>query len=105
MSVMRRWFPVPIILLSLLSCGEAGEDEGQDFGNLFDGPSGIILSRDEHEEGWGRSACLSCHPVEEIHRVDRTGSGVLPLKDIREFVARAGLESCPVCHGDNGVTK
>jgi hypothetical protein len=105
MSVMSKWLPVPFLLLWLLGCGGTEEDEGQDFGNLFDGPSGIILTRDEHESGWGRSDCLVCHPVEEIHRLNRTGSGTLPLEDIREFVARAGLGSCSVCHGDNGVSK
>jgi hypothetical protein len=105
MRVWGKLFPLPLLLFWLFGCGGVDEDEGQDFGNLFNGPEGIILSQDEHVAGWGRSDCLVCHPLEEIHRVNRTGSGTLPLEDIREFVARAGPGSCSVCHGDNGVSE
>ena len=89
-------------LLFLLGC-VGGDDEGQNFGNLFEGTDGLMLTQEEHPDGWGRSECFACHPINEIHREDRTGTGVLPLEDIQEFVEQEGLASCPICHGDNGV--
>lgn len=92
---------IVLLLIGFVGCvGE--EDEGQDFGNILDGSVGVILTIDEHPDGWGRSDCFACHPLQEIHQVDRTGTG-LPLEDIRDFVNKEGLVSCPVCHGDNGV--
>ena len=89
-------------LLFLLGC-VGGDDEGQNFGNIFEGTDGLMLTQEEHPDGWGRSECFACHPINEIHREDRTGTGVLPLEDIQEFVEQEGLDSCPICHGDNGV--
>ena len=97
---MKRSLLVASILL-LLSC-VGGDDEGQDFGNIFEGTDGLILTQEDHPDGWGRSDCFACHPINEIHRVDRTG-GLLPLEDIQKFVEQEGLDSCPICHGDNGV--
>ena len=91
-------------LLGLLGCVSA-DDGGQDFGNLFDSPEGTVLTEEEHPDGWGRSDCFFCHPIYEIHRVDRTGTGVLPLKEIQKLVEEEGLDSCPLCHGDNGVNE
>ena len=96
-----------ILILSLsglLSC-VSSDNEGQDFGNLFDSSEGTVLTEEEHPDGWGRSDCFVCHPIYEIHRVDRTGTGVLPLKDIQKLVEEEGLDGCPLCHGDNGVTE
>jgi hypothetical protein len=92
-----------LFLLGLLCC--VSEDKGgQNFGDIFDTPEGTVLTLEEHPDGWGRSDCFVCHPIFEIHRVDRTGAG-LNLKAIREFVEEEGLDSCPLCHGDNGVTE
>ena len=93
-----------LLFSSLLSC-VSSDDEGQDFGNLFDSSEGTVLTQEEHPDGWGRSDCFFCHPIYEIHRVDRTGTGVLPLKDIQKLVEEEGLDSCPLCHGDNGVNE
>jgi hypothetical protein len=90
-----------VVLLVIGGCGTA-DDEGQDFGDLFLGIEGVVLTEEEHPGGWGRSDCVACHPIAEIHRVDRTGMA-LPLEDIREFVEEEGPDSCPICHGDNGV--
>ena len=91
------------ILLILLIIGCVGEEnEGQNFGNIFDSPEGLIVTEEEHPDGWGRSDCFACHPEFAIHQVDRTG-GVLPLKDIQELVQEEGEAACPMCHGDNGV--
>ncbi|MGH7800022.1 MAG: hypothetical protein ACREOW_05245 [Thermodesulfobacteriota bacterium] len=94
----------PLLILMLLGfLGCVSEDEGgQNFGDIFDTPEGTVLTQEEHPDGWGRSDCFVCHPIFEIHRVDRTGTG-LDLKAIREFVEEEGLDSCPLCHGDNGV--
>ncbi len=97
----RRWW-MALAAVALLGCGK-GNDNGQDFGNLIASAQGTHLTREEHPEGWGRTECFLCHPVEEIHQVDRSGTGVLPLADIRRLVDRDGLESCHLCHGDNGV--
>jgi hypothetical protein len=94
------------ILLILFSIGFLGcvgaDNEGQDFGNIFDSPDGLIVTEEEHPDGWGRSDCFACHPIFDIHQVDRTG-GLLPIEDIQELVEEEGLASCPLCHGDNGV--
>lgn len=93
---------VLILMLGALGCAE-GDDMGQDFGNIFDSPEGIILTEDEHPDGWGREDCFACHPLEEIHQEDRTQTSILPIEDIQEFVNEEGLDSCVICHGDNGV--
>jgi hypothetical protein len=93
-----------VVLLAIgIGCGSKGNDDGQDFGNLIAGAQGTQLTREEHPTGWRRSECFLCHPIEEIHQEDRSGTGVLPLADIRDFVDREGLASCPLCHGGNGV--
>jgi hypothetical protein len=91
-----------IAVAAFVGCG-GGNDHGQNFGNLIASAQGTQLTREEHPDGWTRTDCFVCHPVEEIHQVDRTGTGVLPLEDIRKLVARDGLASCHLCHGDNGV--
>jgi hypothetical protein len=98
---MRKSLLIALVFL-LLGCA-GGDDEGQNLGNIFEGTDGLILNQVEHPDGWGRSECFACHPINEIHREDRTGTGLLPLEDIQEFVEEEGLDSCPICHGDNGV--
>lgn len=93
-----------LLFLGLLGCG-SGNNEGQDLGNIFDSPGGLVLTEQEHPDGWGRSDCFACHPLKEIHQKNRTGQGELPLTDIRALVEKDGLNACPICHGDNGVTQ
>jgi hypothetical protein len=103
--VVRRWCGAvlgAVAIVALVGCGK-GNDDGEDFGNLIAGAQGTQLTRAEHPTGWGRSECFLCHPLEEIHRVDRSGTGTLPLADIRRLVDRDRLGSCPLCHGSNGV--
>lgn len=89
-------------LFLLVSC--VGEDnEGQDFGNIFNSTEGLILTEEDHPSGWMREDCFVCHPLEVIHQVDRSGTGSVPIDEIQEFVLMEGLASCPICHGDNGV--
>jgi hypothetical protein len=94
---------VLVVAVVAAGCGGSGNDDGVDFGNLIASAQGPQLTREEHPDGWGRRDCFLCHPVEDIHQEDRTGTGVLPLEDIRALVARDGLESCALCHGTNGV--
>jgi hypothetical protein len=95
---------VVVVLVAVLGCGK-GNDDGEDFGNLIASAQGTQLTRAEHPTGWGQKECFLCHPVDEIHKVDRSGTGTLPLEDIRRLVARDGLASCRLCHGDNGVDR
>jgi hypothetical protein len=99
----RLWVGCAVVaLVALAGCGR-GNDDGQDFGNLIASAQGTQLTRAEHPTGWGRSECFLCHPVDEIHHVDRSGTGTVPLDDIRRLVDREGLASCHLCHGDNGL--
>ncbi len=102
MTLRRLW--VVLVVVGIGACG-GGNDDGQDFGNLIASAQGTQLTLEEHPTGWGRSECFLCHPLEEIHQVDRSGTGVLPLADIRRLVDRDRLASCPLCHGDNGVDR
>jgi len=91
-----------LLVLSIMSC--VGEDnDGQDFGNIFNSDEGLILTEEDHPDGWQREDCYACHPLDVIHQEDRSGTGLLLLEDIQEFVLLEGLSSCPICHGDNGV--
>lgn len=91
-----------LLFLPIFSC-VGGDDSGQDLGNIFDSSEGLILTEEEHPDGWKREDCLICHPLSVIHQEDRTELGILPLEDIQEFVLEEGPESCIICHGDNGV--
>jgi hypothetical protein len=102
--VTRRHLRVALAVIAFAGCG-GGNDDGQDFGNLIASAQGTQLTREEHPTGWERRDCFLCHPLEEIHQVDRSGTGVLPLEDIRRLVDRDRLESCPLCHGNNGVDR
>jgi hypothetical protein len=95
-----------MIILTLFFASCVSEDnKGQDWGNILAGVSGLQLTEEEHPDGWMRKDCFGCHPLEVIHQEDRTGLGVLLLKDIREFTQQEGLSSCSICHGDNGNTE
>ena len=91
-----------LLFLPIISC-VGGDDSGQDLGNIFESSEGLILTEEEHPDGWKREDCLICHPLNVIHQEDRTELGILPLEDIQEFVLQEGPESCVICHGDNGV--
>jgi hypothetical protein len=97
---MKSLLALLSILLIIGCVGE--ENQGQGFGNILDSPEGLIVTEEEHPDGWGRSDCFACHPIFDIHQVDRT-DGLLPLEDIQALVEEEGLASCVLCHGDNGV--
>ncbi|MEQ9618418.1 MAG: hypothetical protein RIG61_04510 [Deltaproteobacteria bacterium] len=98
---MRKALLLIFLLLSVSCVGE--DNEGQDFGNIFNSTEGLILTEKDHPSGFGREDCFVCHPLEVIHQVDRSGTGTVPLDEIQEFVLMEGPASCPICHGDNGV--
>ncbi len=97
---MKRLLAI-VLILSIIGC-VSEENEGQVFCNIFDSPEGLILTIEEHPDGWGRVDCFACHPEFAIHQVDCT-QGLLPLEDIQALVEEEGLAACPICHGDNGV--
>lgn len=99
----RRWVVAMAMAMGALGACGGGNDDGQDLGNLLDSAQGAQLTAEEHPTGWKRSECFTCHPIEELHRTDHSGTGVLPLEDIRRLVARDRLESCHLCHGSNGL--
>lgn len=95
--------PIFIFLVAFfLSCGSSPLDEGEDYGDLLQGPEGLELTEEEHVEGWGNPNCTLCHNLQNIHLVNRTN---LPI-DIEAIYNKAiedGNEGCAVCHGTNGV--
>ncbi len=97
----------PLIIATLLvlgaGCGSSGPPQSEDYGNLFNSPAGLILVEEEHPTGWGRPDCFSCHNVNNIHIVNRTGLADLDLAAVRAVVQSEGLASCSQCHGNNGV--
>lgn len=99
-----RWGVGAVVaaMVAMVACG-GGNDDGQDLGNLLETAQGTQLTAEEHPSGWKRSECFLCHPIEAIHREDRSGTGVLPLDDIRRLVERDRLDSCHLCHGNNGL--
>jgi hypothetical protein len=108
-STLASWLPlVPwrlILLLALAACGDTGEIDSEDYGNLLASPEGLVIVRDEHPTGWTRPDCFGCHNVNNIHNVNRTGlpDDVADLESVRAIVRNQGEASCALCHGDNGV--
>ncbi len=83
-----------MILLSwMLACAEP-EPCGQDLANS---PAGLELTYEEHTSGWGREACVSCHPMGSYHQVDCMDAVDLDTQAMTE------LEDCAACHGFNGL--
>ena len=87
---------------ALIGCGNEEALNGEDYGNLLISPSGLTLTQSEHEVGWGKSQCDTCHNFNNIHLEDNTGLGV-DVEAIREQVFTEGLSSCASCHGANGT--
>lgn len=90
-----------ILLLLGIACGEAPLDEGENYGNLLESPEGLILTQEEHTTGWGHAECTTCHNLENIHLVDRTGLS-LDIEAIHDQALEEGISSCSSCHGSNG---
>jgi len=99
----RQLVLAAVLVLVAGGCGSSGSSSCQDYGNLFNSPSGLILVEGEHPTGWSRPDCFTCHPVGDIHCTNRTGIPTLDIAQIRAVVDSLGLASCPQCHGINGV--
>ena len=84
------------------ACGDANIPDGEDHGNIAAGDLGVVLTQTEHPLGWGEADCFLCHMTDNIHRTDRTGTGV-NLEAVRSLVEEQGLASCADCHGTNGL--
>lgn len=91
-----------VLLLIGASCGGIGTNGGENYGNLLDSPGGLILTQGEHPAGWGRTDCTSCHELDNIHLVNRTGLDI-DIAAIHDLAVSGGEAGCPDCHGANGV--
>ena len=84
-------------------CGSDGPQDGENYGNLLASPAGLVLVEEEHETGWTRPECFTCHEIRNMHTVNRTGVEDLDLAAIRDAVQAQGEAICSGCHGANGV--
>lgn len=93
------------LLLLAAGCGDNAGVTSENYGNLLASPDGLVLVEEEHPTGWTRPECFTCHEVQNIHTVNRTGlpDSVIDLAGVRALVASGGEGSCPQCHGSNGV--
>jgi hypothetical protein len=92
-------------VLGVLACGSQSDPQSENYGNLLASPGGLLVLLEEHPTGWGRMDCFVCHNVNNTHQVNRTGLSdeEADLSGIRAIIQNQGLESCALCHGDNGV--
>jgi hypothetical protein len=103
---MSRRRGIAILALALLlGCGESGDAESENYGNLLESPGGLIVVREEHPSGWTRPDCFACHEVRNMHTVNRTGIPDLDLNEVQAVIDELGQASCAQCHGDNGVQR
>ena len=86
------WLP-----LGLLACDPCPEIP------MTEGVEGLVITPDEHPDGWGQDMCWSCHAYDALHR--RGCSPGVDLGLVRELVEDEDLDSCADCHGDNGVAQ
>jgi len=87
--------------LSGFLCSSCGDPN--DFSEVGPPPSRVqvVLTQENHEEGWGLAECLLCHPIFKIHQ--KSSDPNLDLEEIRRFVEQRGQASCTFCHGGNGA--
>jgi hypothetical protein len=90
---------VRTLLLSLLlaACGPDPCPEG----SMLDSDEGLVVTADEHGAAWGVAECDACHAFSTLHRTGCTPD--IDLEVVQEKVEIEGLDSCALCHGDNGV--
>lgn len=105
MQIITKYLALCLTLVLLFgsACGTE-QNDGENFGNILDSPDGLILVEEEHRFGWGRPDCFMCHNLNNIHVVDRTGTGI-DVEAIQEATFENGTEAfCQTCHGTNGTT-
>lgn len=91
-----------VMLITLSGCGAEVEDFGENYGDLLDSPSGLVLTEDEHIYGWGRDDCLTCHNLNNIHLENRTDLNI-DVEAIQDDTFEDGEAGCSACHGTNGL--
>lgn len=90
------------IALIGIACGNTSVNGGEDYGNILNNPQGLVLTEDVHRVGWGRADCTTCHNLENIHLVNRTGVAI-DIAQIHTQAIENGIAGCSACHGANGV--
>jgi len=88
---------VLLVLGSMAGC----ETDPCPRGSMLDSQGGLLVTLEEHPTGWGLEDCEECHAIFQLHRLGCTED--VDLVGVREIVEEDGLDSCGVCHGDNGV--
>ena len=95
------------LLISLLglgtlsACGD-GVHEGEFYGDLLSSPQGLVLTLEEHGDGWGRADCFMCHPIQNLHLANQTSFAGIDMDKVRYITATQGEAGCSQCHGFNG---
>ncbi len=100
MRFRSHWLIVGLVLLFSACEGERGSEF---YGDLLSSPLGLTLAQSEHETGWGRSDCYSCHATENFHIPRPERRDTYDMEAIQQQVEEEGLSSCSSCHGNNGV--
>lgn len=101
MRLNKSCFLMALLMISFSAC--QGHEESEFYGSLLDSPSGLVLEQSEHTLAWGRSDCLSCHSLGNIHQIRDDRTSPFDMEEIQEFVLAKGESSCANCHGSNGV--
>jgi hypothetical protein len=101
---VARWAAISLSVLAA-ACGSGTGPQSENYGNLLASPGGLVVLEQEHPTGWMRPDCFSCHNVNNMHQVNRTGlpDAEVDLPGIRAIIQNQGESSCAQCHGDNGV--
>ena len=84
-------------LLLLASCGTERQYEVYD---KIQKEADITLTEANHPHGWKQSQCFMCHVKVNIHQANRINSPVLEIA--RDLVEQDGIQTCNLCHGENG---
>ena len=114
----RSGLGAALVLMLTAGCGSDGSESSANYGNILNSPAGLVLVEEEHQAGWGRAECFSCHEVRNMHTENRTGlpdcpavspppatpaPGCIDLASIQQTIQQQGQQSCTQCHGPNGV--
>ncbi len=90
-----RFLALGVLLLGLGGCDPCAS------GSMLESEEGLMITADEHPDGWGREECSTCHAFDALHRRGCTEGVDLVL--VRQTVEDEGMDACGTCHGDNGV--
>lgn len=110
---MRRFFFPVAGLLLLYGCGGGGGlgDPNVHYRNFdidIGAPHGTYLTRENHEVGWNRGDCLSCHQIAK-HTAATYDISVDKYQNLIEKAVdsvgkKNAIQVCSACHGANGVS-